>query len=196
VHIFAQPSAIFSNARFREIALANESGPQLLGICFGHQAIGDALGGRVAANGRFVVGVDKLHPSEAFSKKPYVAQALKDLRMAQVPPEINLLESHGDAVHELPPSAELLASSNTTAVEMFTIEDRILGIQGHPEFYPQLVSDLILSHMVARGDIGSTEAAQVERSMNEEKLHQGFVRKLVQHFLLLRGSSGLLPTTV
>ena len=37
-------------------------------------------------------------------------------------------------VWELPPGAELLASSEKTNIEIFAVENHVLGIQGHPEF--------------------------------------------------------------
>ena len=51
----------------------------------------------------------------------------------------------------LPPDATLLATSPTAPHEMWSIGDRILAVQGHPEFSTQLVLDRIYPTMVERG---------------------------------------------
>ncbi len=47
--------------------IAERSGPQLVGICFGMQALSDALGGKVQRNCQFVVGADQLKPTPRYS---------------------------------------------------------------------------------------------------------------------------------
>ena len=39
--------------------------------------------------------------------------------------------------------AEVIAFSDKTGVEIFTIGDRILGIQGHPEYTEDILNNLI-----------------------------------------------------
>lgn len=39
--------------------------------------------------------------------------------------------------------AEVIAFSDKTGVEMFTIGDHILGIQGHPEYSKDILNNLI-----------------------------------------------------
>lgn len=46
-------------------------------------------------------------------------------------------------VWEVPTGAEVLAFSDKTGVEMFTIGDHILGIQGHPEYSKDILKNLI-----------------------------------------------------
>ena len=47
---------------------------------------------------------------------------------------IFLHQSHGDHVNKIPEKAEILAFSDDTKVEMFCMEEKILGVQSHPEF--------------------------------------------------------------
>lgn len=168
---------------YRECTMELAQGPQMVGICFGHQAISDALGGRVALNSRFVIGTERVRPNERFAEKPYVRMAMAELGLVELPDLVHVLQSHGDAVHALPPGAELLASSPDTEVEMFTIGDRIMGIQGHPEFAPELLKEKILDEMVANGSITPEAAAEVERVMREQPLHHTFLRKVLQGFI-------------
>ena len=134
----------------------------MAGLCFGAQVIAEALGGKVGPNetspGKFVFGTEKLSIKDSyvklcfsahhinaflilttclvirFDKKNYVKAALAEVGKKDSPSELTVLESHGDAVNLLPPDAELLASSATTRHEMYTINDHIFAIQGHPEF--------------------------------------------------------------
>ena len=49
-------------------------------------------------------------------------------------PEFRLLASHRDQVDKLPGAARLVASSRFCPNAAFVIDDRLLGVQGHPEF--------------------------------------------------------------
>ncbi len=70
--------------------------------------------------------------------------ALREVGLDEVPSHVHLLQSHGDAVFEMPEGAELLASSAITPVEIFTLGDGILGLQGHPEFCPAVIQGELL----------------------------------------------------
>jgi len=102
----------------------------LLGICFGAQIIAQALGGKVAKMDReFVRGGDLLKTKPEFFELGYV----KHLNLDQMKPFV-IGKAHGDHIVELPEGAVVHASSGTTEVEIFTIGDNVLAIQGHPEF--------------------------------------------------------------
>jgi GMP synthase-like glutamine amidotransferase len=102
----------------------------LLGICFGAQIIAQALGGKVEKmNKDFVRGGDLLKTQPCFYELGYV----KELNLDQMKPFV-IGKAHGDHIVELPPGAVVHASSGTTEVEIFTIGDNVLAIQGHPEF--------------------------------------------------------------
>ncbi|KAA8535413.1 hypothetical protein F0562_030416 [Nyssa sinensis] len=49
----------------------------------------------------------------------------------------------GHQVWEVPVGAEVIAFSDKTGVEMFTIGKHILGIQGHPEYTKDILNNLI-----------------------------------------------------
>jgi len=58
---------------------------------------------------------------------------------------LGIEKSNGELhqVSEIPPGAELLASSERTGIEMFAVGEHALAIQGHPEFFDDVVVDLL-----------------------------------------------------
>ncbi|CAN1223498.1 Gamma-glutamyl peptidase 5 [Linum grandiflorum] len=61
----------------------------------------------------------------------------------QMPPCLSIIECHQDEVWEVPSGAEVIAFSDKTGVEMFTLGHHILGIQGHPEYTNDILCSLV-----------------------------------------------------
>jgi GMP synthase-like glutamine amidotransferase len=113
----------------QEIASANK---YCIGVCFGHQMLGEALGGKVlkSENG-WCVGVHEFEISERTEwMKPYHSN-------------VNLLMSCQDQIQVLPKNSKVLAKSALCPVGIILIGDKILGIQGHPEFSVEYVRSLM-----------------------------------------------------
>ncbi|CAL0311992.1 unnamed protein product [Lupinus luteus] len=106
-----------------------------LGICFGHQILGRALGGKVS---RSPTGWDIGVRTIIFS--PSWPLALSSL---QLPSHLSIIECHRDEIRELPPKAEILGWSDKTGIEMFKYGDHIMGIQGHPEYSTDILFEII-----------------------------------------------------
>lgn len=105
---------------------------KLIGICFGHQLVAQALGGETtAAEVGWAVGV---HGSRLTARPPWLVA--EDEGFA-------LLSSHKDQVRRLPEGAELLAASDFCPIAAFTVGDHILALQGHPEFVKPYAHDLM-----------------------------------------------------
>lgn len=120
---------------------------KVIGICFGHQLIAKALGGKVIKSPKgWGVGI---------SQNSVTAQ--KDwMNPSQV--QFNLLVSHQDQVVELPAEAEVLAGSDFCPNYLMQIGTNLLSIQGHPEFTKAYSEALMISR---------------EDTLNETEFKQG-----------------------
>ncbi len=98
----------------------------ILGICYGHQLLGHALGGRVAdnPNGR-EMGVVPV---------TFTAAAAGDPLLGGFVPEVLAPVSHRQSLLELPAGAVLLARSAREPHQAVRFGDSAWGVQFHPEF--------------------------------------------------------------
>ena len=102
---------------------------KLVGICFGHQMVAQALGGKTSlADAGWGLGVKETNPTG--SANLLGNQAFK------------LIYSHQDQVVELPEGTVVLASTDICPIAATTLGEHILTFQGHPEFYPDYANDL------------------------------------------------------
>ncbi len=96
---------------------------KLLAICFGHQLVAQAFGGKVEKSDKgWGVGV---HTMQVVADKSWLVPAVE---------VCSVLVSHQDQVIELPKGAELIAATPFCPNAMFQLGDNIVTIQGHPEF--------------------------------------------------------------
>ena len=104
----------------------------LVGICFGHQAIADALGGQVEVSGNgWGIGV-----------RQYQTRANPNW-MSPECERFSVPVCHQDQVTVLPEGSELLASSDHCENFIVQFTPTSLGFQGHPEFTADYVDTLI-----------------------------------------------------
>ncbi len=101
-------------------------GIPVLGICYGHQLLAHALGGRVGDNPRgreFGTASIELLPGAGL-----------DPLLAGLSSPISGHTSHTQSVLALPPRAEPLASSDRDSHQAFRVGRCAWGVQFHPEF--------------------------------------------------------------
>ena len=98
---------------------------KLVGICFGHQLVAQALGGRTEKSDK---GWGQGVHTHTFTGSPvwHDGGSLA----------FNVLVSHQDQVVENAEGAEVLASSDFCENAVCQIGNHILTFQGHPEFVP------------------------------------------------------------
>jgi GMP synthase (glutamine-hydrolysing) len=128
---------------------ADEDGLPMLGVCFGHQVLADALGGAVAAMDDYEIGYRTVtHDGDS----PL---------MAGVGEEFTVFTTHSDRVTELPPGADQFAE-NDYGVHGFRRGDAV-GIQFHPEY------DLATAEEIASGkDVSPEKERLVAASITDE----------------------------
>lgn len=109
----------------------------VLGICFGHQLLAQALGGHVARNpqGR-EIGTVKLEATEHAGADPL---------FEGLPPSFAVNASHVDTVERLPPGATVLSCTGLERHASFRV-GRAWGVQFHPEFD----GDVMRQYAIAR----------------------------------------------
>jgi GMP synthase-like glutamine amidotransferase len=95
----------------------------MVGICFGHQIIAQAMGGKVERHpGGWAVGATDYD----FSGQPMVLNAW-----------------HRDQVTEAPKNAKVIASNEFCTNAALLYDDLALTVQAHPEFRPEFVDGLM-----------------------------------------------------
>ena len=98
------------------------SGLPILGICYGMQALTDALGGRVA-------------PSTEREYGPAVVETLFPNPLLP-PGQYPVWMSHGDRIESLPPGFVSLASSGNSPIAAMGLPEKgLFGLQFHPEVH-------------------------------------------------------------
>lgn len=147
---------------------AEQDIPQV-GICFGHQVIAEAMGGKVERS------------SHGWQVGLYETDVLNHMNfMPSDKPKIKLYQFNQDQVTQLPPDAIRLGTSDICENFSYRIGDHILSIQGHPE----MKLDVLKGFVEYLSDTLPDDVKQyADTSTQEDKPHADEVAKWIINFL-------------
>jgi GMP synthase-like glutamine amidotransferase len=147
----------------------DRNGKVLVGICFGHQIIARALGGRVEKyQGGWGVGVHQYQ----------VQQPIPTLPQTQT---LSLCAFHQDQVVEKPAKLTTFLSSSFCQHAGLIYADKILTFQGHPEFSKQYEGDLL--QLYAGVTVPDDIAAQAKQSIADRNIDSPHLMAWIAQFL-------------
>ncbi len=158
-----------------------ETGIPVFGICYGFQAMAQALGGTVEQTGRREFGGTDLrvvHPGAVF---------------AGLPAAQGVWMSHGDCVTGAPAGFVVTARTDATPVAAFEAPDRRLaGVQFHPEVRHSTHGQAVLEHFLF--DIAGCEPTWTTANVIEDQV--AAVRARVGEGRVICGLSGGVDSAV
>ncbi len=137
----------------------------LVGICFGHQLLAQALGGKVEKfDGGWATGRMQYSMNESILGTDEAA----------------LLAWHQDQIVELPPEAKVIGSNEFCQYAALAYGDnKALSLQPHPEFNDGFVSDLI----EARGGVLPDENREYAKTSIGKPLSNETIAATLRNFL-------------
>ncbi len=143
----------------------------LLGICFGHQMLARALGGKVDFHplGREIGSV-------AIERH---AAAVSDPLFADMPAHFHAHAVHAQSVRKLPKGATLLAGNAFEPTHAFRVGGCAWGVQFHPEFNAARMS-LYLDHFAPALQAAGQDAASIRAGLIETPESAGLLRRFAR----------------
>jgi len=171
--ITGSPASVYENKEWLKkltkfIIDCDKNKIKILGFCFGHQMIAHALGGVVENSTKgWGVGVRDFKI------------VTKSTWMDNISDNCSLLFSHQDQVVKLPANAKLLGTDSFCPNQMYSIDEHIFSIQGHPEFTKQFAKDRYDSRVDSIGQQTYDEAIDSLSKTVTKEVHQ-WIKKFIK----------------
>ena len=144
------------------IRTAHEQSVPMIGVCFGHQIMAQALGGRVEKHpGGWSVG-------------------RTEYRIDGFDQPLSVLAWHQDQVCDLPPGARVVGSSDSCQNGVLVYERNALSIQPHPEFEPDFINGLFEN--VGLAAVGEERTRREQARLDEQLDRDKFAKFMADFF--------------
>ncbi len=132
----------------------------MVGLCFGHQLIGHTLGGEVVQSDKgWGIGINDYQVGQAESW------------MSPPLPRMTVPVCHQDQVTALPPAAKRIAGNAHCENFVVRFRDNMIGIQGHPEFPPEFLAELVeWRHDRLSDDLLATARASIKKPHHNREI--------------------------
>lgn len=157
----------------------------VVGICFGHQLLHQALGGHV----------DRAPQGWGVGVQQYTVQALPAWVPGCPPPQpLRLIALHQDQVLRAAPGTEVLAGNAFCPLGVTTIGENVLTVQPHPEMTRRLARDIYEEQRPDLGDERTDSAVESLDSPLDDALLARWILAFITH-RLARLTSSVAPST-
>ncbi|KAF2152556.1 putative class I glutamine amidotransferase [Myriangium duriaei CBS 260.36] len=131
---FDNDTWILKLVEFTKHVLTSQRRVKVIGVCFGHQIIGRALGAKVGRSDKgWEISVSQMDLSK------------RGKELFGLDRQLNLHHMHRDIVCYYPEDVEQLGSSPLCEVQGMYAKGRLITVQGHPEFTGDIVSEILES---------------------------------------------------
>ena len=165
---------------------AIDEGIPCLGVCYGHQIIGQAFGGEVIRNPvKYEIGTIQVELTEA---------GQKDLLLGQLEPGARTLSFnavHGDIVSRLPAGAVRLATNDVAVNQAYKYRDHVWAVQFHPEFSTEVMKQYVegraaqvSADATRRGVDPETALSEARESVKDTPCGPKLIRDFVTRFVV------------
>jgi len=144
----------------------------VVAVCFGHQLLAQALGGRVAKS------------PDGWGAGMHRYELIGDPLPWMAPPPdggVRIIASHQDQVVELPDGAVVIARTDHCPIAAYTLGTSVLAIQPHPEFTTEVSRGLVERR---RDRIGPETSDAALASLSEpldQQLVAGWMAGFLRH---------------
>ena len=140
----------------------------LIGICFGHQMIAKALGGKTElASQGWGAGVQNY---QKILTEPWMVPNLE---------QFSILSFHKDQVTKLPENAVLIAQNDFCPYSAYYIGEWLISFQGHPE----LTKDYVRALLHHRENILGQEVLESGLKSLEQQIQPKIIAKWILNFI-------------
>ncbi len=144
----------------------------MIGVCFGHQVIAEALGGKVEKfSGGWGVGI---HQYEITQSQPDV--------LPESQQKLTINAFHQDQISILPEGAEVFATSDFCEYAGVVYGDKILTVQAHPEFTIPFTDSLLSSDRAEIVPVETLQQALSRLRESDASIDSNVLSQMMQKF--------------